>query len=72
MPEDARIAAKVIWISGAIIGVLNSIGLVAARNYIGRIFTRDEGVIELVAEIVSTAAGSKYTHADDRILVRRP
>lgn len=55
MPEHARIASKVIWTSGAVIGVINSIGLVAARNYIGRMFTEDKAVIRLVADIVSHA-----------------
>lgn len=52
----ARVAAKVALVAAVIIGCFNVTLLSSLRNYIPRLFTNDEDVIELVAQVLPLCA----------------
>ncbi|KAK3721328.1 hypothetical protein LTR37_003204 [Vermiconidia calcicola] len=50
LPEAAKVTARVMFILGTIIGLLNMIMLSSLRNYIPHLFTREPDVIALAAQ----------------------
>lgn len=56
LPRRAKLAAKVVWLSGIALGLMNVIVLLASRSRIGHLFTTDDQVNGLVADIIPLIA----------------
>ena len=52
-PGKARFAAKVAWLSALAVGVVNAFIIFTFRHELGAIFSRDEEVIGMYANVVS-------------------
>ena len=55
LPRRAKLAAKVVWLSGIALGLMNVMVLLASRSRIGHLFTTDDQVNGLVADIVGAS-----------------
>ena len=56
LADAARVSTKVAFVAAVFIGILNVTLLSALRSYIPRLFTDDEEVISIVAEILPLCA----------------
>lgn len=55
-PEAAKVAAKVTYVVGGLIGIFNMLVLSAFRPYIPRAFTTDAAVVALAAQVLPVNA----------------
>jgi MATE family, multidrug and toxin extrusion protein len=63
LADAARTATKVTLTGAAIVGLMNVIGLFALRSHIPLLFTSDEGVIEMVSQILPFCAAFQLVDA---------
>ncbi|KAN0083756.1 MatE domain containing protein [Elaphomyces granulatus] len=63
LADAARTATKVTLTGAAIVGLLNVIGLFVLRSHIPLLFTSDEGVIEMVSQILPFCAAFQLVDA---------
>ena len=56
LADPAKVAARVAFFASVIVGIVNITLLSSLRAYIPRLFTEDEGVIALVADILPLCA----------------
>jgi len=54
--KQAKFAARIVWISGLLMGVLNSSVMLISRNHVGYIFSGDHEVVKLLADIIPLIA----------------
>lgn len=56
LSDAAKTSAKVAFVAACFVGVFNVILLSSLRNYIPQLFTNDQGVIDLVAQVLPICA----------------
>ena len=56
LSDAAKTSAKVAIVAASIVGIFNVILLSSLRNYIPQLFTNDQGVVDLVAQVLPLCA----------------